>query len=270
MAKRPVLRASTLLKQAIEAARKLELAASQKHLPKRLQVAGLGFLVRNRRIARAIERLGRESSYESRILLRVMLEIKINYAWIRLRNTHSRALRFHQFWSIERLKLLENTATIFKPPDYSERKRLLQIERAKVRNLFRFRDSSGKMQWAKSWASVSSVEARLVEVQKKEKPNDAPDPFLYGMYVSFSSATHGSPNSLNEVLTIDGAHVKASLQPESRPDNHRMGAFILLAWTIEAFAEDAKLRRRCRADLKKVRAAIKELKRRSKHLQTTA
>lgn len=270
MTTRPTLRPATLLKQVIEAATKLEHAASQKALRKPLQVAGLGFLVRNRRIARAIERLGRESAYESRVLLRTMLEIQINYAWIRLRKTHSRALRFHKYWPIERLRLLEKTATIFRPPDYNERKQALQAERAKVRHLFRFRDSQGKMQWAQSWASVSSVEARLTEVQKRERPGAAPDPFLYGMYISFSSATHGSPISLNEVLTVDGWRLIASSQPESRPDVHRRGAFILLAWTIEAFAEDARLRRQCRADMTRVLSAVKELKRRSKHLQKTA
>jgi hypothetical protein len=197
-----------------------------------------------------------------------MIEIQINYAWIRLRQSHSRALRFLNFWPIERLKMLEKTATIFKDADYAERKKALERERAKVRKLFRFRDSKGKMQWAKSWATVSSVEARLTEVLKKEKPDAAPDVFLYGMYVSFSSPTHGSPNSVIDVLTRAGGHFESKPQPESKPEVHKLGAFILLAWTIEAFTKDAKLKKECRAAMKRVVAGMKELKRRSKHLKT--
>lgn len=176
--KNMTLRPASLLKRAVETARKLENAASQKTLRKPLQVVGLGCLVRHRRIAVAIQRLGRQSAYESRVLLRTMLEIQINYAWIRLRNTHSRAVRFYQFRPVERLRLLEKTATIFRPEDYDQRKRALQVERNKVRHLFRFRNPKGKMQWAHSWPTVGSVEARLTEVQKKEKPGAVPDPFL--------------------------------------------------------------------------------------------
>ena len=258
-AKKQLLRPGSLLKQAIRTAKKLEEAASAKTLRKPLQVVGFGFLTRNRRMAVAIARLGRNSAYESRLLLRSMLEIKINYAWIRLTNKHSRAVRFYQFWPLERLKLLANTSTLFKDADYAQKKRALVVERRKVRHLFRFRDSKGKMQWAKSWASVSSVEARLVEVQKKEKPGASPDPFLYGLYVSFSSATHGSPNSIAEVLKVEEGHLVPSTQPESRPDVHKMGAFIVLAWTIEAFAEDARLRKRCQADIRKVSLPLKHL-----------
>lgn len=234
-----------LLRTAIRVALVLEEAGSAKALRKPLQVAGYGFLVRNRRLAQAIARAGKQSAYESRVLLRSMLEIQINYAWIRLRNTHSRALRFHNYWSLERLRLLEKTRTIFLADDYAQRRRALIADRKKVRHLFRFRDKTGKMQWAQSWASVSSVESRLSEVLKKEKPNKALDPFMYGMYVSFSSATHGSPNSLVEVLDVIQGRLVPKKQPERRPALHYTGALILLAWTIEAFARDARLRRQC-------------------------
>lgn len=264
--KKVTLRGSALLRAAIEASQNVERTAAKKRLRKPLQLIAFGFLVRNRRIARAIERLSRECAYESRMLLRVMLEIQINYAWIRLRSSRSRSLRFLKFWPLERLKLLEKTATVFRPPDYSQRKRLLEVERAAFRRLFRFRNKEGKMVWAKSWAKVSSVEARLAEVLKKERPGAAPDPFLYGMYVSFSSATHASPDSVNDVLQIAKGRLKAKLQPERRPGLHRIGAFVLLAWTIEAFLEDAKLKRECRGDVKDVMAAVKERKRRSRFL----
>jgi hypothetical protein len=253
-----------VLKHALEVAGKLEVAASQKTLPGPLQVAGYGFLVRNRRLAAAIARLGRASAYESRLLLRAMLEIQINYAWIRLRNRYSRALRYHRFWPIERLRLLEKASTIFKEADYGQKKQQVEAERRKVRQLFRFRDTKGKMRWAESWAKVNSIEARLVEVLRYEKPTGQPDPFMYGLYVSFSSAVHGSPNSLQEVLRVTNGRLVAAEQPESDPDRHLVGAFILLASTIEAFAEDARLRRALRADIRIVSSALEQLREKGK------
>ena len=260
------LHPGALLKSAVETARSLEHAASQKQLRKPLQVVGLGSLVRHRRIAMAIQALGRRSAYESRVLLRTMVEIQINYAWIRLRNSHSRALRFCQFPPLEKLRLLEKTATIFKPDDYDQRRLALLDARRKVRHLFRFRDKNGEMRWSRSWASVSSVEARLTEVLKKESPKATPDPFLYGMFVSFSSATHGSPNSVADVLTAQNGRAAASPQPEPSPNVHKQGAFILLAWIIEAFSEDARLRRQCHTSIHEIRTIVHELKQRSKYL----
>ncbi len=188
-----------------------------------------------------------------------MLEIQINYAWIRLRQSHSRALRFHQYSSLDRLRLLEKAGTIFRPADYAERRKALIAERRKVRHLFRFRDKNGKMQWAQSWASVSSVEARLIEVQKKEKPTAKPDPFMYGMYISFSSATHGGPNSLVEVLDVVGGRLVPKPQPELKPSAHYIGTFILLVWAIEAFAKDSRLRRSCRNEINSVSRPFKAM-----------
>ena len=250
---------AALLRNAIRVAQVLEAAGSAKTLRKPLQVAGYGFLVRIRRLAQAITRCGTQSAYESRVLMRCMLEIQINYAWIRLRNSHSRALRFHHYWSIDRLRLLEKAGTIFRAADYADRRRALIAERRKVRHLFRFRDKNGKMQWAQSWASVSSVEARLAEVQRKEKPAAKPDPFMYGMYISFSSATHGSPNSLVEVLEVAGSRLVPKSQPEMKPKAHYIGAFILLAWAIEAFAKDSRLRRPCATDIDSVTKPLKEM-----------
>jgi hypothetical protein len=70
---------------------------------------------------------------------------------------------------------------------------------------------------------------------------------------------------LVDVLTVDGGHIIPAVQPEHRPDVHKMGAFIVLAWTIEAFAEDARLRKQCRADILKVSLPLQELVKRSKH-----
>ena len=227
---------SLFLRRAILLARNLEELASERRLRRPLLVAGYGFLVRNRRTAEAIDRLGTSGAYESRVMPRTMLEMRINYAWIRLRQTHSRSVRFFNYWSLERLKLLEKAATFFRPDDYDDRRRALESERRKVRHLFRSRDRQGTMRWAASWAQVSSVEARLNEVQQAETPWN-PDLFLYGLYVSFSSAVHGSPNSLNEVLTITNGRLTAKSQPESDPWRNRFGALLTLMWTIETVRE---------------------------------
>jgi hypothetical protein len=260
------IRPDSILRQAIETARALENAASQKRLRGPFLLTGFGVLVRHRQLAVAVQRLGRESAYESRLLLRTMLEIHINHAWIRLRNSHSRALRFQQFWSLERLRILERSASVFRPNDYQEKRRLLEIERRKVRHLFRRRDKEGKLRWARDWASVSSVEARLTEIQKQGRPDGPVDAFLYGLYSRFSSAVHGSSNSLSEVLTVADGRVSSALHPEPHPNSHKKGAFIVLAASIEAFAKDAQLRRQCRGDIQKVSAIVEELRRRSRHL----
>ena len=264
MAKIPTRRPASLLRRAIEAARLVEAAASEKRLRRPLEIAGYGFLVRNRRIASAIARLGRQGAYESKILMRTMFEIQINYAWIRLKNPHSRALRFRRFLPIERLRLLEKTATIFRSVDYERKKKQFEAERRKVRHLFRFRDSKGKMRWARSWAADRSVETRLTEIKQTERPGGKVDPFLSGMYISFSAATRGSPISLEEVLRAEDHRLVAVTQPEVRPDAHKIGAFILLVWTIEAFTEDARLKHQLRGELQEVSSAFAKLSKRTK------
>jgi hypothetical protein len=200
--------------------------------------------------------------------MRTMLEIQINYAWMRLKNSYSRALRFHRFTPIEQLKLLKQMNTFLKQADHEQIRVRLEAERRQVSHLFRFRDRSNKMQWAKSWATVSSVEARLSEILSTERPGTQVDPFMYGMYISFSSATHGSPGSFNEVLRLNGDRLLAKEQPEAKPDVHRNGAAILLAWTIDAFTEDARLKRNLRASLRPLQQAMAELLERARKAAT--
>lgn len=214
--------------------------------------------MRNRRLAAAISRLGQPWAYESAILLRTMLEIKINYSWIRLRNSHSRARRFCRFWPLERLRLLEKAASIFRADDYDDRKRMLEQRRRKVRRLFRLRDGTGKMRWARSWAQVESVEARLAEVQKQQNPT-GPDLFQYALYVALSSVVHGGPSSLEQVLSVHHRRLGPTRQPESDPQRHVVGALLLLMWTIETFATDAKARRALQPELRDLRSDVTAL-----------
>lgn len=249
------------LSLAIRTAQVVENAAVDKRLRAPLPVTGFGMLVRNRRLASAIARLSRSHAYEARIFMRSMLETLCNYAWIRLRKARYRARRFHCFWPLEQLKLLQKMVTVLKTDQYDALVRRYEGERRNVRHLFRYRDKNGKMQWARSWAAVDSVEARFAEILKKEKPRVPVDPFLYGMFISFSTATHGGPSSINDLLRLENDRLVAKPQPESNPSVHLQGAASLLSWTIEAFAEDAKLKHQLRdqlAPLNRITNALKE------------
>jgi hypothetical protein len=210
-------------------------------------------------MTQAIDRLGTRFAYEAGILLRTILEIRINYAWIRLSQPHSRSVRFFSYWSIERLRLLEKASTFFRPDDFAQRKTALEAERRKVRHLFRRRDKRGKMRWEAHWAKTPSIETRLSEVQKAVTRLEDPDLFLYGVYAYLSSAVHGSPNSINHILQISDGRLVSKVQPEIDPQRHRFGALLTLMWTIETFATDARLRRAVRPELRRLTQAIARL-----------
>lgn len=128
-----ILTPAGLLRLAIAGALVVEAAAAEKRLRRPLPLAGVGCLIRNRRLAQAILRLGISGAYESRILIRTMLEIQSNYAWIRLQKSHSRAIRFHRFVPLERLKILKQMNSIIKQADYDQMRKRLETQRNKVR-----------------------------------------------------------------------------------------------------------------------------------------
>jgi hypothetical protein len=138
------------------------------------------------------------------------------------------------------MRIHANMVTAMTPDKYEQFRRALEARRRRVRHLFRFRDPNGKMQWAKSWAKVSSVEARLREVKSSERPGQ-PDPFLYALYSWISSAVHGGPNSLKEVLIKRGTSFVAARQPEQDPKAQFVAGAAVLAWTLEAAIEDLQL-----------------------------
>jgi hypothetical protein len=236
---------------------RLETMASSRRFKRPLLLVGHGFLVRNRRLATAILRLGAPNSYEARILLRTMLEIKINYSWIRSQQSHSRALRFLRYGPLERLRLLERVAPELPQADYAAKKLHFKHERSRVRHLFRTRDSKGKLRWADSWATVNSVERRLQEVMTREQPAN-PDMFLYGLYILLSSAVHGSPGSLDEMFKVQADRLVTKAQPEDDPELHLVGALLVLVWTIDAFASDAGLKRALGTDWRELSKSVKQ------------
>jgi hypothetical protein len=223
------------LRRSIKLAHKLERIASNKAMSKPLGIIGYGFLVRNQRLASAILSLPSPYSYEALILIRTMLEIYINYSWIRLKNKHSRAIRFLSYEPIDRWRCAESMTTTFTP---AQRKQL-KAECFRTRHLFRFRDNKGKMQWARSWATVSSLEGRLREVRSSVPPAPV-DNYLYGVYRWISSIVHGGPQSLTTVLTGSGI-LRPSKQPLSNPFMPIWVAHVLLVSLIDIFAEDLRM-----------------------------
>ena len=125
------------LKRSIILAHRLEAQASPIVNQKKVSLVGFGFLIRNRRLAQAILQLGKQHAYEGRMLIRSMIEIHINYSWIRLSNQERRANRFMKFEPLELLKIFKDIHTYMDPIQYRAGKKKHESERAKVRHLFR-------------------------------------------------------------------------------------------------------------------------------------
>ena len=252
---RSYLRRSIILSESLEA------IASSTVSRNKSTLVGFGFLVRNRRLAQAILQLGSWHAYEGRMLLRSMIEIHINYAWIRLRDRESRANRFMKFDPLERLRILEELSGLIDPKEYRAKLREFRNKRAKVKHLFRNPikrgKNKGKLQWDKTWASKGSVEGRLKEVLTSKTGNY--DPFLYALYRWSSSAIHGGPTSLNEVLEKDSP-LRAKIQPEANPAAQLVGAFVVLMATMETLAESSDMLENLEPELTKLQRALNRLR----------
>lgn len=201
---------------------------------------GYGLLVRNRRIAEAIATLGTRHAYEGRMLLRSMLEIQINYWWLRRGRTDSRARRFLRFDPLERLQITTDIQSAVSSTRLANAQARLVSSQAATRHLFRKADSKGKLKWDKHWASVSSLRDRFIEVSKAEgqSPNET---FTYGLYRWASSAVHGGPFSLMEVLEATPLGARAKAQPESDSHAQLHAAAGTLATTVTLLAKDARM-----------------------------
>ena len=241
------------LRRSISLARELEDHVSLAVQRKEITLLGYGFVVRNRRLASAILRLGEQWAYEGRMLLRSMIEIYINYAWMRLK-PQSRARRFTRFEPLERLQILQDMGSGFDEELLQAALSRFRKERTTTRHLFRYADRKRKRRWATSWAHPYSFEARLVEVQKHLGSRDR---FLYGWYRWTSSTTHGGPTSLTAVLqrTLVGAREKP--QPEPDPAAQFAGAIAALVATIVALAEDTDTAAKLEPELSRLAAAAR-------------
>ena len=208
-------------------------------LHKKSTIVGFGFLVRLRRLAEAVLKLGKDHAYEAQILLRSMIEIHYNHKWILLSAKERRANRFIKFEVLERLKISNNLSESMDPNEYAAGSKKLKAMCAKVRHLFRLHNKKGKLVWAKSWASVTSFESRLMKVLNKPKTKKL-DKFLYALYRSFSSTVHGGPMSIYQVLESSPT-IRAKLQPESEPEKQIRGAFLILLDSIRTLAENTSM-----------------------------
>jgi hypothetical protein len=192
-----------------------------------------------------------------------MVEIHINYAWIRLKNREFRANRFIKFKPLERFRILKDLKPcgLMGANEYLAKFKELRSRRAKVRHLFRNRiirgKNQGKLQWDRTWASVASLESRLEEVLTSETGKY--DSFLYALYRWFSSTVHGGPTSFDDVLEPDSP-LRAKLQPESNPASHLVGAFVVLIATIKALAESSNIIEDLEPELSKLQRALDRLK----------
>jgi hypothetical protein len=229
-------KARLCLRQSISLAEMLESRVSHSAHKKKITFVGFGFLVRNRRLAQAILQLGSQHAYEARMLLRSMLEIRINYSWICIRDRECRANRFIKYQPLEQLKILKELSDFYDPREYQQKLKNFKNKCAKVRHLFRHRNNKNKLKWDRSWASSVSLESRLRDVYRSKTGKY--DMFLYSLYRWTSSAIHGSIHSFSEILELSRP-LQAKSQPESNPVAQIVGAFSILISTIRSLAMDA-------------------------------
>jgi hypothetical protein len=224
---------------------------------------GLGFLIRQRRLAEAILQLGTIHAYEGRMLLRSMIEILINHAWIGIAKGHSRARRFIRFEPLERQRIFRDVAAVYPKQAAGVLARFAK-EQIRVRHLFNRKDpKTGKHSWAKSWASKSSLRDRLVDVldheaAKSKKPRS--DVFMYGVYAWTSSAVHGGPLSISDMLYPAPGGWRVRRQPESNPRAQMLGAATFLVAAIDRLTAEARARKQYRRELVALVAYLKKLR----------
>lgn len=245
------------LRQSILLAKSLEDITGPIAGQKPLTTVGFGFCVRNRRLAQAILRLGSQHAYEGRMLLRSMIEIQINYDWIRIRERKFRANRFLKYHPVEKLKMFQDLSSVIQGAHYKNKLKKYTASCAKVRHLFRKQTKKGRFEWQKHWATAHSLPSRLMEVDKSRRVQY--DPFLYYLYRWTSSAIHGGPQSLYETLETSWP-LSAKPQPEIDPVAQIKGAFVILMVTIKSLAEDTKKIEEISFELARLQRAVPVLK----------
>lgn len=226
---------ATILQRAIALALELEESIGQHFTP--LSRVAFGTTVRARRSAEAVCRLGDEYSYEAQLLVRSLLELYFNYAWIRLRHSKSRASRFLKFHTIEKLTILADYPPEWRQPSYQAKVQQLKRDRAALRHLFRRKDKNGRRFWAKSWAQVESLEARIRDVQRASG-GSGEDRFMYALYRWFSSVAHGGPQSFADVLAVSNGSARSRTTAEMGSGRSMNAAAAVLLVVLAAAIAD--------------------------------
>lgn len=227
------------LEDALELAQQVEAAVAPLTATRALPQFAFGTLVRTRRVAGALKRLGGEYGFEGRVLVRSLLELYFNYEWVHLKHTERRANRFLRFHPLEKLIVMADFPPESCGADYLQKVKRLRRDRAKVRYLFRRKGKQGKLYWERSWAEVNSIEVRMMQVQSVHLGQaQAADRFMYMLFRWFSGVAHGSPQSFAEVLKRTAGGVCARTSEELYTDTSLSAATIALLVVLKRAARD--------------------------------
>lgn len=225
-----MMHADQALAQAIAAAADVERGGSAASGSSPLATVAFGHVIRSHRLGGAVAILGCAYGHEARALVRGLLESYFNYAWIRLDASGRRATRFLQFHVVEQLQALQDFPPELRGTGYEARVARLTQRRTELSGEFREVDARGKARWAKSWAAVSSVDARMAEVQAAVTGEGKPaDRFLYLLYRWFSGVVHGSPHALGELMQVAPGGWAARSASELATDRSMWGAALAVS-----------------------------------------
>jgi hypothetical protein len=230
-------RFAKLLTTSVRLAHQIESAVDDSGITP-ISLVSFGTLVRMRRNAEAVLRLGANHSYESRVIVRSMLEMYFNLAWIHVEDHEVRARRFLEYHTLEKLSILRRYPESMRSPQYPAKVRQLEEDRDKLSH-FRIRNRQGQLTWAKSWATVTSVEGRIAQVQESSSQKGSPrDDFMYLLYQWFSGVVHGSPQSIAEVLDRSEGHLKSKDLHDLADDRSITGAALSLILVMKIAISD--------------------------------
>lgn len=240
----------SLLQRTIQAAEQIQRDFPESSKSLALGIVAYGTLARSIRFARVVQLVPEDLAYEALALFRCMVEIQINLSWIRRDPTGDRANRFLQFEPLERLELIKEMPDFIASDHAKQIVSSLEARRDEARLLFATQNSKGETRWAREWAQVPNLRARLDELMKAEGSNKVP--FTYVLYRWASTVVHGGPVSIASVLETSEEAMSPSTQPLSDPTSVYGGAAASLLMVCSDVAAIGSL-----SDAQ--RAAIREL-----------
>ncbi len=235
------------LNRAICLATRCEAWVTQSLRPTPIRAVAFGTVIRNRRLAHAVSCLRGDANYEARILLRTMLEIYYNYAWIRLK-PFIRSNRYLKSIVLEDLNILKEFPVEYREPWHDERMRELKRARARLRYLFQFEEKlkpgaphtgTRKLKWRKSWTE-RDIRTRMLDVMEAQSGVRSNDCYLYGMFLWNSSAVHGGMHAFTEVIEPLSRGLRAKSAVQLNEDSSLILAWTMLGYTLNLTALDLR------------------------------
>ena len=231
---------TTHLASAVTVAREAEEHATSRHFDRPIQRVGIVTAIRLRRYGEAVQALIPGHAYEARVIVRSAMELHYNYEWMRLK-PRSRAIRFLRFYTLETLSAAEDLNSGMPGQPLADTIAELRRQRTLLRYLFRASNLKGRRMWARHWATVSSFENRLREVQADSRSMSPTDKFMYGLYRWFSSTVHGGPQSFEDVIAVDDRGLREKDSAELATDSPAVAIATLLLGTWSSVAHDCRL-----------------------------